>query len=274
MTRKILPLLILICFYSSISNADMPPGKELLVEYLWDPFPPENWSLISSNPNQTWKSVDSAFGGTLVYPGGYYFAFVQGDTSLPSNELLISYPLEVPSDCLKHTTGAYNIEISLVYSTRSLYNPDYTFSYEFSRTPYPEWDIFFHGDVDMEQTYPEWYTDNHYLVFDTPYPTNFWAGFRFSGTDLNLNAGFAMVEIDILCEDFGDDDDDNDTNDDSEDDSSLDDDTLNDDIIDDDDFSDDDDNFDDDMTDDDQSNDDTSGSDISDDNNSGKACGC
>jgi len=83
----IIMIILLILALPTITKANMPPNIVLLNEKFSETFPPTGWTLASSNPTQTWKSVTSAFDGNLLPFNGGYFAFVQGDSSLPSDEL-------------------------------------------------------------------------------------------------------------------------------------------------------------------------------------------
>ena len=212
--------------------------------------------------------------------------------------LLITYPIEIPSECLFGVNDEdYFFNFYFYYYSNYLTESDYFLSIEFSSNPYPDWNIFYQEEISessiQEFTWDTFsvgisfpilkaanYLENYrkikilqikYIEFQEGNdsicgPQPFWIGFRFQGSDLFADASIALDDIFASCtqkENWDDDSGDNDA---------LDDDTVDDDVIADDDFSDDD--LDDDMTDDDQSDDDTSGSDTSDDDDSGKACGC
>jgi len=242
----ILIIILMILALPTITKADSPPELLIFEESFSETFPPTGWTLASTNPTQTWKSVTSAFDGNLIPHNGDYFAFVQGDSSFPSDELLITYPIEIPTECL-FNDDEYYFYLYFWYSDNYLAESDYFLSIEFSSNPYPDWDIFYQKQI--SESYGQEFNWAQYTV-GIYGPQTFWIGFRFQGSDLSVNAAIALDLIEGSCERIGWDDD-------SGDNDALDDDTGNNDTIDDD-----------------QLDDDAADHRTSDDDHSNNGCGC
>jgi len=202
MIRNIFILLFLILSVPNILFGDSGPDYskiEIMQESFSDNFPPPGWTVVSSHINNTWKSVTSAFDGKLTNIFGDYFAFVQGDSTLPSNELLITPRIEIPSECV-YFNGNYEIELIMDYYAQVFDETDYKLIIEYSRTAYPEWDIIGYDLIENSSNFL-WEFD---LYINDPtfslYPQFIWVGFRFYGTDLIELSGFAIEYITISCE--------------------------------------------------------------------------
>ena len=219
MKKGLLIALVLVIVFPIIAHAnDGPSEVNLLTESFEDQFPPQGWQLAQSNSNQTWKRVTDAFDGKLKSYDSY-FAYVQSDASTsalsPSDEMLITYPLNIPYEC-SGINGNYSIELKFYYyaeftadfsavaidnivcnclpddaannkntvgRTKTITNEfiigtetNYKFSIELSKKQFPDWDAFDIHNISISST------NFHWEAFAKlyPYTSNpFWIGFRF-----------------------------------------------------------------------------------------------
>jgi len=93
--------------------------------------------------------VGSAFDGNLHPEDGFWFAYVQGDSLMPSDELLITPPISIGDNCIwASLEDSFNLDF-YYYSTSIL-------SIEFSQSAYPEWDIFYKEDIEPSNPEYKW----------------------------------------------------------------------------------------------------------------------
>jgi len=214
MKQIIFTIIIFILGTHIISLANTPPADIVVVlqESFSEKFPPDGWTLAKTNQNHTWESVGSAFDGHLKPEDGFWFAFVQGDSLMPSNELLITPPISVHDNC---DFEDYNLDY-YYYSTSIL-------SIEFSQAAYPEWDIIY-----KEDNYPPYYEDKwiNWTIHQSYLPSTVWIGFRFQDDQLSNSDAIALDYISFWCWKLEpEEDDDLDIDDDYYNDDQLDDDT-------------------------------------------------
>jgi len=192
MKQIILMIIILILGTHIMSLADGGPSYPLPLiifqESFNEKFPPDGWTLERTNQNRTWESVGSAFEDHLKPEDGYWFTYVQGDSLMPSDELLITPQIYIPYDC-DNSIGPYNLDF-YYYSTS-------TFSIEFSQGAYPEWDII--DKIDNGPSYPEYKWWNFREIEQTSLPSPFWIGFRFQDDQLSNNDAIALDYISFWC---------------------------------------------------------------------------
>jgi len=277
MHRYFLIVIGFLLVLSKITLADPGPTYDILLEYFENEFPPSGWTLVKTNPDNTWVQTETAFDGRLK--GFYHFAFVQGDNSHLSDELLISPQLnDAPGymhnlyfhfyyyffsssnliafalddiDAFYYRNGKNGLPTVNCFTTeknniiddtigerntiKDAYKTNgYRFTIEFSRRPYPDWDVFRVTEI-IRPSANDFKWDEYYICYDYfhDFPTPFWIGFRFKGGENHL------VDDDIIDDDTIGDDESND-----------------------------------DMTNDDQSDDDDVGHNTSDDDDSRHGCGC
>ena len=169
---------------SKIALADGGPWEKVVVlqESFSEKFPPEGWTLARTNQNHTWESVGSAFDGNLHPEDGFWFAFVQGDSLMPSDELLITPEITV-DNC---ESVDYNLDF-YYYSTSIL-------SIEFSQSAYPEWYVIHKEDIEPSNPEYKW----NFKEINSWYFGRI--GFRFQNSQLSNNAVIALDLISIWCE--------------------------------------------------------------------------